>query len=118
MKQKFWDFVDGDLDASRTTASAAVGGQALRIALDSALATKFATGLEATSNDLGAVFEATLLVYALLAADATMGIPHFQFKQPIGTNEIDFAIYDTQGRKPSDDWQAKIVDQSICAWEK
>ncbi|HEX4422473.1 MAG TPA: hypothetical protein VH165_31380, partial [Kofleriaceae bacterium] len=78
---------------------------------------KFATGLEATSNDLGAMFEETLLVYALLAAGLPIGIPHFCFSQPITTNEIDFAIYDTHGHGPGEAWQATIADQSLCAWE-
>lgn len=112
-KALLWGFMRGDRDA----ASAAVGGQAIPIALDSTLATAFATGLEATSTDLGAVFEETLLVYALFAAGATMGIPHFSFTQPVESHEIDFAIYDTRGHRHSDDWESVIGAQSLAVWE-
>lgn len=117
IKQKFWDFLDGDLQTTRITTGAAIGGQALPIALSSDVAAKFATGLESTSTDLGVVFEETLLVYALIAADAVMGLAHFQFKQPFETHEIDFAIYDTKGHRAGDDWKKKVIEQNLCAWE-
>jgi hypothetical protein len=84
--------------------------------LDANLAKTFATGLEATSNDLGTVFEETLLVYALLAAEAPLGIPHFAFQDPIESHEIDFAIYDTAGH-PQDADSSCARDQGLCVWE-
>jgi len=106
-----------DLDGARSTASATVGGNAIPIQIDSKFASQFATGLNATSNELGMVFEETLLVYAQEAAGASIGLSHFVFNQPTESHEIDFAIYDTQGHGKSAAWEEHIGDQSLCAFE-
>jgi len=117
LKRQFRHFLNSDLDGTRSTASATVGGNAIPIQINSKIAAKFATGLNATSNELGMVFEETLLIYAQEAAGAPIGLPHFIFNQPTESHEIDFAIYDTQGHGKSAAWEKHIGKQSLCVFE-
>lgn len=116
-KARFWEFLNVDLDRSGVTASSTVGGYAIPIGISAQLATQFATGLVSTSNELGMVFEETLLLYAQEAAGSAIGIPHFIFNQPTESHEIDFALYETAGHKQRTNWEKTIVDQSLCAFE-
>jgi hypothetical protein len=118
-KRALWDYLKQGFEADLERTGALLGGQVVPLNLPSGLISALGTGLESSSQDLGRVFEETLLLYAVMASGQTLGLAHFDLQLPFLSNEIDFALYETAGHPKcsADNWRQLVSDQSLCVFE-
>lgn len=120
VKRDLWQYLRATVVGDNDRYGAMLGGVVVPTNLDPALLKRFATGLDGNTQDMGKVFEETLLWYAMAAAPSIrIGLPHFEFTEPFLSNEIDFALCDTGGLTLSatPDWATACKSYSLCVYE-
>jgi hypothetical protein len=121
-KQPLWDYLSNSLLANPDSYGAMFGGSVYPLSIDPALFADFATGLDFERGDCGKIMDELLLWHAMEASACKLGIPNFYFKDPLLSNEIDFALYDLcgdakQSGRPDEGWSSIPPRRRLCVFE-
>lgn len=121
-KRALWSYLGRTALSAPDTYRSLLGGLVIPLDLSPELVDLYITGLEA--DDLGTLFDETLLWYAMDASASPIGLPHAEFLHPFRSNEIDFLLFESNGKRqpraavaPPDGWEAWLSDQSLCMFE-
>lgn len=119
-----WDYIHDVVLAEPERYGTAVGGVVFPVRVPFSYLERYLGGIIGVdTSGVGKLFDETLLWYAMAAGGAQMGFAHAEFSQPFMSNEMDFLLYYTAGKRrgpkeePPEGWDAYVADQALCVFE-
>lgn len=121
-KQSLWQYLGKTVVTDPHVYGWLFGGVVVPLQLSPKLVRLYLTGFGENNADWGFLFDEILLLDAMAYSGAMIGIPHAATKTPFNSNEIDFLLYDSKGKKKTPDHsldacKAIVADQGICIFE-